>query len=70
MAELEAHSVAADFWDDASRAEDTLRRLSECKVIVEQACRWEATISDASVAIARTSAKSSMFGLGLRDRAG
>jgi peptide chain release factor 2 len=49
-AELEEQSSAADFWDDASAAEETLRRLSEHKAAMEQAERWESAVENAGIA--------------------
>ena len=49
--DLEAQSAAPGFWDDAAAAEGKLRRLAGHKAALEQAERWEASISDARAAI-------------------
>ena len=51
VSDLEAQSGEPNFWDDASVAEEKLRRLAEHKSVLEQAARWETSLEDADAAV-------------------
>ncbi|WP_198807895.1 peptide chain release factor 2 [Leptolyngbya sp. BL0902] len=46
--DLEQVAAQPDFWDDQTKAQETLQELSDCKANVAQLTQWQASLEDAA----------------------